>query len=189
MRLFREKGFEATTADEIAAAAGLSRATFFNHFGNKSAVLRVFGEELEAKVSGLLAAREPSASPLGDLKRVLLAMATAAEDQREDLKIVFVHSLQDGTYFSTPTPARIKVHQHLAGLIGKAQTVGEVRADLSAPALATQIGALYNNAIVAILFGGQKAATAIARLWEFALGGLTAPACGAAGRSTGKATR
>lgn len=39
--LFLEHGYQATTVDQIAARAGVSRATFFNYFPTKSAVLWV----------------------------------------------------------------------------------------------------------------------------------------------------
>jgi AcrR family transcriptional regulator len=39
VRLFRENGFEGTTVDDIAAAAGTSRRTFFRYFGTKEEVL------------------------------------------------------------------------------------------------------------------------------------------------------
>lgn len=39
MGLFVEHGFEGTTVDEIADAADVSRATFFNHFSSKESVL------------------------------------------------------------------------------------------------------------------------------------------------------
>ena len=173
MRLFRTKGYAATTADDIAAAAGMSRASFFNHFGNKSAVLRFYGQELEETICATLAARDPSASPLAELRRILLSMTSAAEAQRENLRIVLVHSIEDGTYFSQPTPARARIFKAIAALLADAQTRGEARTDLDSPALAAQIVALYNNAVVGILFSGQTAEDAVARLWEFALGGLT----------------
>lgn len=37
--LFREKGYLATTIDDIAAGAGTTRATFYLHFANKNALL------------------------------------------------------------------------------------------------------------------------------------------------------
>ena len=176
IELFRKKGFHATSADDIAARAGCSRATFFNHFGSKSAVLRFYGEQLEAQVSATLDKRPANSSPLQELRRILLVMAKEAEMHRENLKIILVHSLQDGSYFSQPSPSRLKVFGHVAALITEAQTMHEARPDLSARALAAQIIALYNNAISSVLFANQKPEDAIARLWEFVQGGLTTPA-------------
>jgi AcrR family transcriptional regulator len=39
IRLFDDQGFEATTIEQIAEAAGVSRATFFNYFPSKEAVV------------------------------------------------------------------------------------------------------------------------------------------------------
>lgn len=39
LELFAEQGFEATSVDQIAAAAGISRSTFFRQFGSKEDVV------------------------------------------------------------------------------------------------------------------------------------------------------
>lgn len=39
MRLFLDQGFEATTVDQIASTAGISRRSFFRYFGTKEDVL------------------------------------------------------------------------------------------------------------------------------------------------------
>jgi AcrR family transcriptional regulator len=47
LTLFGERGYEATTIEEIAEAANVSRATFFNYFPNKEAL--VFDEDPEER--------------------------------------------------------------------------------------------------------------------------------------------
>lgn len=57
--LFSERGFDHTTIDDIAAAAHVSRGTFFNYFENKDAVLAALHgghmDKLPGIIDGLLA--------------------------------------------------------------------------------------------------------------------------------------
>jgi AcrR family transcriptional regulator len=62
MRLFLEQGFEKTTVDQIAAAAGLSRTSFFRYFATKEDVVLGHLEELGQRVLSALAAR-PAQEP------------------------------------------------------------------------------------------------------------------------------
>ncbi|MCQ0020665.1 TetR family transcriptional regulator [Actinomadura madurae] len=39
LRLFAERGFEETTVDDIASAAGIGRRTFFRYYGSKNDVV------------------------------------------------------------------------------------------------------------------------------------------------------
>ncbi|RFA13265.1 hypothetical protein B7R21_08610 [Subtercola boreus] len=50
VELFREHGYEAVTVAEIAARAGLTKRTFFNHFTDKREVLFAGGADLQAEV-------------------------------------------------------------------------------------------------------------------------------------------
>ncbi|MFC9787693.1 TetR family transcriptional regulator [Rhodococcus sp. NPDC127528] len=56
LRLFSEKGYEATSVDEIAEAAGISRRTFFRQFRSKEDVVFADHEILLAQASEFLAA-------------------------------------------------------------------------------------------------------------------------------------
>ncbi len=73
LRLFTEQGFEATTVDQIASAAGVSRRTFFRYFDSKSAVL---WSEFDAEVATIraLLAETPDGLPvMAAVRRAVLA--------------------------------------------------------------------------------------------------------------------
>lgn len=78
LALFASKGFDATTAEEIAQQAGVSRATFFNYFPQKELVLAEFARSRMERVQDVLAAHGPAS-----LDSVLdLFSAFAAENER-----------------------------------------------------------------------------------------------------------
>ncbi|MFD6159610.1 TetR family transcriptional regulator [Nocardia sp. NPDC060256] len=56
LRLFAEKGYEATTVEEIAEAAGISRRTFFRQFRSKEDVIFADHESQLAQAAEFLAA-------------------------------------------------------------------------------------------------------------------------------------
>jgi mycofactocin system transcriptional regulator len=59
LRLFAEQGFEETTIDQIATAAGINKRSFFRYFDSKSSVLwSSFDEEVEALRKELAVAPE-----------------------------------------------------------------------------------------------------------------------------------
>ncbi len=74
MRLFRARGFEQTSVDEIAAASGISRRTFFRHFATKHAVVFAWQDLLAAEMAGQAVARPASEAPLTALRRAILSV-------------------------------------------------------------------------------------------------------------------
>lgn len=52
--LFDERGFDETTVDDIARAAGVGRTTFFRYFGSKEAVIFPEHDELLARIAARL---------------------------------------------------------------------------------------------------------------------------------------
>ena len=83
MELYAERGYDNTTAAEIAERAGLNHRTFFRHFPDKREVL--FGGQNDLRdslVASVLA--EPEGTPAMDaLRNAFLASAHLLEDNRE----------------------------------------------------------------------------------------------------------
>jgi len=80
LKLFRERGYEATTVSQIAEAAEVSESTFFRYFPTKEDV--VFWDELDPLVFEAFREQPPELGPIRALResiRDVLARASAAE--------------------------------------------------------------------------------------------------------------
>ncbi|WP_456636757.1 TetR family transcriptional regulator [Bradyrhizobium sp. USDA 10063] len=74
MALFLERGFEATTLDDIVAAADISRRTFFHYFASKEDVVFAWQEESTAALIAAVAARPADESMLAAAESAIIAM-------------------------------------------------------------------------------------------------------------------
>jgi len=81
--LFGERGFEQTTAAEIAARAGLTERTFFRHFADKREVLFWGSGELQELLVGAVVSAPESAAPIDAISAALAAAAAMFQERRE----------------------------------------------------------------------------------------------------------
>lgn len=82
VELFERDGFSATTIDEIAAAAGISRTTFFRHCATKEAAVLVDDAGLELELIAAAAQVSPR-HPLRDLESTWEAMTAVFDADPE----------------------------------------------------------------------------------------------------------
>ena len=91
LRLFRERGYEATTVGRIAEAAEVSESTFFRYFPTKEDV--VLWDEFDPLIFEAFQAQPPELGAIGALRnaiRDVMARASAAEgaELRERLELL-----------------------------------------------------------------------------------------------------
>ncbi|WP_308286348.1 TetR/AcrR family transcriptional regulator [Actinomycetospora endophytica] len=98
-RLFAQRGYDATTTREIAAAAGVSDALIYRHFPGKEALLRAIVDDGVARFSEL----DPGApsGPEDLVLRIGRAFVAACEEQLDLLTLLISqqHVLGDDTRF------------------------------------------------------------------------------------------
>lgn len=85
-RLFAEQGYDATSVEAIAAAAGVSRSTFFRSYGSKEAVIFPDHDDLLGRVEDRLrSSHEDSAlAAVTDAVKVVLFHYVAEGDRARD---------------------------------------------------------------------------------------------------------
>ncbi|HEY0261186.1 MAG TPA: TetR/AcrR family transcriptional regulator [Lacisediminihabitans sp.] len=83
--LFTEQGYDETTVAQIAERAGLTRSTFFRHFGDKREILTAGQEMLSRLLAEGIAAADEDATPLDAVAMGLDRASGAMTDFNREL--------------------------------------------------------------------------------------------------------
>ena len=87
--LFAERGFDATSVEEVAARAQVSKPVVYEHFGGKEGLYAVIVDrELTAISSTITASLRSSGSPSIILERAALALLTYIEDSPDGFRLL-----------------------------------------------------------------------------------------------------
>ena len=74
LRLFSEKGFEATTINDITGAAGIARRTFFHYFSSKEEIILAWQNDLPGALYTEIVRRGKTLTPLALVSESLMTM-------------------------------------------------------------------------------------------------------------------
>lgn len=155
--LFFARGLEATTIEDIAAAAQVSKVTVYGHFGDKEtlleAVIRAEASRMEQALIRPRSRGVPLAEVLNGFGETLLAFLTAPEMEACD-------RLLAGEAARLPALARRfyeagpgYIHRQLAGVLAAAAERGEIAADAPLRAAEDLIGLWKGMMLVERRFG------------------------------------
>lgn len=144
--LFKTKGFDETSVDEITHGAEISRQTFFNYFTGKEAVLTELGLEWlrsqaaapRAGMQAIAAGTTRHKSVLEGTRAAIAAQAAAIEKERIFMKLVITRS---NLFSPAPPPDMDSVRERrtdhareifkaVAGIIRAGQATGEIRKEI-----------------------------------------------------------
>ena len=86
--LFAEKGFEATSIEEIAARAGVSKPVVYEHFGGKEGLYAVVVDREMSDLLNRLTEALSAAHPRMLVEKAALALLTYIEEQTDGFRIL-----------------------------------------------------------------------------------------------------
>ncbi|PXW23858.1 TetR/AcrR family transcriptional regulator [Paraburkholderia caballeronis] len=175
MRVFWEKGYAATSTDDLLAAMNIGRQSLYNAFGDKR---RLYLEALERyqanSTSGHLGRLNGAASPLAGIEALLLGLIHD-DDADRALGCMGVNAVCEfGTTDPELPPLRAKVGPTLAKSLAARIRDGQARGEIDATVNANEAAAFVQLTMQGIQLAARagtepKALKAMAR---FAVGRL-----------------
>ena len=164
MALVGEQGLRSVTMANIAARAGIGRATLYKYFGDADGIMRAWHErEIGRHMAEVTAIKEGPGNPSHRLAQVLERYATGAHAGRGAHDAELAASLHRDERVHA---ARHRLRRLLAGLIAEAAADGAVRDDVTPDELAA-----YCLAALAAA-GELHSAAAVRRLVGLTLAGI-----------------
>jgi TetR/AcrR family transcriptional regulator, cholesterol catabolism regulator len=153
--LFQEKGFEATTVEEIAERADVAKGTFFNYFPRKDALLEWLGDMMVDQVQEELGAlTEWQGTALQQFERLYYALGDRAEQNPELSKMILIESMRR-FWLRTEGDLREQwFHSLTRGVLERARERGELEGDFDLDIAAKLLEATYFTTLVDWLRSG-----------------------------------
>jgi len=156
--LFLAQGFDSTTVNEIAAAADIAPATFFNHFQSKAAILQEMTTEVSEHLETLVS--QQLNRPGTTQERILEFAKAVGEQIREANNLahdVLLGLMQVGVRSGEIAPHLTGVFAPFTEMIEDGQAHGQVRTDLEASFLAEVVVGALDSAITRWLSDSEYA--------------------------------
>jgi len=149
LELFHEKGYEATTVEEIAERADVAKGTFFNHFPRKDAILLSLGEEVLDRIEDDYG---PVSTWTGTVEEQIFqlfnAIADVAGRDRALTRVMLIENTRNCWMQSDPDPVELRFHNLLGAILEGGRARGELRAEVDLPAAVKLLQALHFATVV-----------------------------------------
>ena len=146
--LFSKQGFEETTVDEIAEAADVVPATFFNHFQSKQALLELMtGEVVEHLHAMTVDSLVGAGSATGRLRKFITRAAEDISASRGAARETLLELMRLDATPDGPHPYLERLFEPFVDLIAEGQRAGELRTDRDAAFLTQMAVGMLNSAI------------------------------------------
>lgn len=108
LRLFTEQGYEATTIDQIAAAADVARQTVLNHYPHKRDFLQAWGQHRRDQLLELAGQARPGEPARDQLHRYFAALAQMNEREPELTRTLYLSLRHDEVLaYQRPVPEAV----------------------------------------------------------------------------------
>jgi AcrR family transcriptional regulator len=147
LRVFAERGYDGASMDDVARAAGITKASIYHHVSGKEALLeRGLTRALDALFAILDEPGATAGSALDQLRFIVRRVGETTLDLLPELSVLF--RVRGASQIQRDALERRRsFDRHAAQLIARAQAEGSVRADID-PRLASRLIFGMSNSVV-----------------------------------------
>jgi AcrR family transcriptional regulator len=162
LRVFAERGYDGASMDDVARAAGITKASIYHHVSGKEALLeRGLGRALDALFAILDEPGAREGAAVDRLRFIVLRVAETTFRLLPELTVLFrVHGTSNSE--RNALERRRAFDRHVTAIVGQAQRDGALRTDLE-PRLVTRLLFGMSNSVVEWYRSGSLSQDTIAR--------------------------
>jgi TetR/AcrR family transcriptional regulator, transcriptional repressor for nem operon len=155
--LFSRQGYNATGIQQITDHAGVPKGSFYNHFESKEAfaveIIAQYAAYLQRSWEAMMASAPPQ--PMAAIRYVFEQMIAYHERRSMQAGCLVGNFAAEIGLASEPCriallDAQLEWRERLAGMIGRAQTHGDIRADVDAVVLSALAWDAWEGALLRV---------------------------------------
>lgn len=154
LKVFSHKGYQATTLDDIATEAGMTRGAIYWHFGSKAELYNTLVREYADRGNSIIQRAAADGGSLTDiLKRVFIRQLQVVEEDPEMRALMELQLFKTGLIpeleqgHQQRVESTIELINMLSGIMQQGIEAGTLRSDTDAADLARTYLALQNGLI------------------------------------------
>ncbi len=144
IELFKQQGFQGTTATDIARASNISRGTFFNYYPYKEAVLLDYGAQIMKRLYQHAHARlQEQAPPITVLHEVWQCLAEESSQERDLIPPLAYEVMNPNPERARTAYQALPLSRIIELILRPMQQTGQLRSDLSLQRMSNLIADTY----------------------------------------------
>lgn len=151
LRMFKERGYENVTVEEITAACGIAKGTFYNYFPRKEHILLHLGQVKRALFDEAIA-RYSGVTDVRQRLKLIFGHVMSQSDLEPDLmKVTILEILRSWLLVEQEWQLMTEFEQQLTPLFAEAIAIGQVSPRSNPRELASVLVGIYLHALFAWL--------------------------------------
>lgn len=138
LSVFRDRGYDATSMEHLASAAGISKAAFYHHIGGKEELLSRGLDRALSALSSVLTEAEATTGPAVDRLRFVLGRVVTLVHKLLPEVTVLLRTRGNSNAERAAVSQRRAFDRSVGALVASAQQQGDIRSDID-PQLAARL--------------------------------------------------